>query len=260
MGIISMPCSTLDSRAVAALDTVLIVSDVRLYRDGLALCLAKGSRFEVVGADDTAEAALAHVVRLRPSVVLLDHALPHALDLVRALRLTAPGVKVVALAVAELDHDILACMEAGAAGYVPRDGSVDDLIGTLESVCHGELRCSPRIAGSLSRRLATLAARSGGDVVAAEANRLTPREREIVGLVGQGLTNKEIAVQLGIEVATVKNHVHKILEKLRVRRRAEIGSLMRRGWLAPRARIRAVEPSLNPPTYIAIPTPLPVAP
>ena len=130
----------------------------------------------------------------------------------------------VALGVADADDHVLGCAEAGVAGYVPRDASLDDLVAVIESAFRGEAICSPRIAGSLLRRIATLAAGQNGTMPLAH---LTGREREIVRLIDRGLSNKEIARDLGIEVATVKNHVHNILEKLQVRRRGEAAARMR---------------------------------
>lgn len=111
------------------------------------------------------------------------------------------------------------------AGYVLRDASLEELVDTLVSTARGELQCSAQIAGALQRRLADLASQTGGSP---ELESLTPREWEIAELIHQGLTNKEIAVRLTIEVATVKNHVHRILFKLHARNRAEVAASLRR--------------------------------
>src|SRR5439155_827652 len=105
-----------------------------------------------------------------------------------------------------------------------REASIDDLVTVIESVARGEAICSPRVAAGLLRRVAALAAGHGGDLPRAQ---LTNREREIVRLIDNGLSNKEIARALGIEVATVKNHVHNILEKLQVHRRGEAAARVR---------------------------------
>jgi len=102
---------------------------------------------------------------------------------------------------------------------VPRAASVEDLVAALESVGRGELLCSAQTAAALLRRVAALAA--GRSAPAQPLSNLTRREREIGGLLEAGLSNKDIAVQLGIEVATVKNHVHNVLEKLQVHRRGQ---------------------------------------
>jgi DNA-binding NarL/FixJ family response regulator len=184
---------------------IVIVADTRLYREGLAQVLGRGAHITVVATAARQDEALARLADLKPDVVLVD----------------AP---VVALGVADDDDDVLGCAEAGVAGYVPREASVDHLVAVIESAARGEAICSPRIAASLLRRVARLAAGQGAAV---PQGRLTSREREIIGLIDRGLSNKEISKHLGIEVATVKNHVHNILEKLKVHRRGEAAARMR---------------------------------
>jgi DNA-binding NarL/FixJ family response regulator len=131
----------------------------------------------------------------------------------------------VALAIHEEDAEVIACAEVGVAGYVPRDGSVQDAVDVILAVARGEARCSPRIVGSLLRRIAALAAERQGNGHAAPPG-LTAREAEILTLLQQGLPNKTISRRLGIELATVKNHVHSIFGKLGLRRRAEAAVLV----------------------------------
>lgn len=200
---------------------ILVVTDVRLYRDGLVQHLGRQPPMQVVGAAGDRASALEASQTLLPDVVLLDLAMAEGRATIGALRALAPSVRVVVLGVSESDGDVLCCAESGAAGYVVRDGSIDDLTATVECVARGELRCSPRAAAMLLQRVFALASERGLNATVAEE--LTLREREIVRLVERGLSNKDIARQLGIELPTVKNHVHHILEKLRVRRRGEIG-------------------------------------
>jgi two-component system, NarL family, nitrate/nitrite response regulator NarL len=202
---------------------VLIASDVRLYRDGLAITLAGLRRLVIVGAvagSDLTPACLSH---LRPDVVLLDITLSGCLGLPGALH-TKPPVKFVAFAVSESDDGVLACAEAGFSGYVGKDGSAEDLVLTIEGTLRGEVLCPPQIAGALFRRLAAIVNRHRPHPRIAT---LTRREFEIMELVDQGHSNKEIARRLRIGPATVKNHVHNILEKLQVRRRAEAAAAIR---------------------------------
>jgi DNA-binding NarL/FixJ family response regulator len=205
---------------------ILIVSGIRLYREGLAQVLARVDSLTVVGQQADREATLACLPTIVPSVILLDMSTPDSHALAREMRASAPSIPVVALGIAESEAEVLACAEAGIAGYVTRDESVDELVETVNSVVQGELRCSARVAGSLVRRVAALAAER--DPALAET-RLTDREFEIVRLLEMRFSNKEIAVRLGIEVATVKNHVHNLLEKLNVHRRADAARLVRSG-------------------------------
>jgi two-component system, NarL family, nitrate/nitrite response regulator NarL len=203
--------------------SILIVSEIRLYREGLADLLARQGSLRVVGTAEQADEALSLACEHHPCVVLIDKALPGGLSLSRKLLELEPDVRVVALGVPDDAESVLCVAEAGIVGYVPRDATVADLVGTVERAVRGELQCSPQLAGAIVRRLAMRA------TVGDESNRgpLTARESEILRLIDEGLSNKEIAVRLGIEVATVKNHVHNLLEKLRVHRRAEAAAHLR---------------------------------
>jgi two-component system, NarL family, nitrate/nitrite response regulator NarL len=213
---------------------IVIVSEIRLYREGLADMLRGESEIDVVatasGADDTVRALRA----LAPDVVLIDMAIPDNVWLVRALVAAVPGTRVVALAVPEVEREVLACAEAGVAGYVTRDGSVEDVVAAVESAARGELLVSPRMAATLFQRVATLALEQSP---ASIESRLTSRELEILDLIDQGLSNKEIARRLTIELSTVKNHVHHILDKLNVSRRSEAAARVRAQRETPLAQI-----------------------
>ena len=178
----------------------------------------------MVGAVADLHAATANVRTLRPDVVLIDQAMSESLAVIRAIRLISPDTKIVALAVPEMDQHVVACAEAGVAGYVRREAGMPELVETLQSVGRGELLCSPKMAATLLKRVAALAA--GGAPIGSEP-RLTTREIEILGLLEQGFSNKDIARNLGIEIATAKNHVHNILEKLGVNRRHQAAARVR---------------------------------
>ena len=204
--------------------SVLVVADVRLYREGLAHALANRRELDVVGTVPSSDAASEALANLCPDVVLVDVAVTDGLATVRWVANAFPGTKVVALALSESEADVITFAEAGAAGYVPRDGTLADLESVITSVARGEALFSPRITAGLLRRLANLAADhtpAGADV------HLTSREEEIVDLIDEGLSNKEIAQRLSIAVSTVKNHVHSILEKLQVDRRGEAAARLR---------------------------------
>jgi DNA-binding NarL/FixJ family response regulator len=124
------------------------------------------------------------------------------------------------LSVTESERTVIDCAEAGVAAYVMRDESIEQLVETLAGVARREARCSPRLAGMLLRRVTELAANGHVPERPGEPP-LTQREREVLGLLADGLTNKQIAHRLSIEMPTVKNHVHSILGKLDVHRRTE---------------------------------------
>jgi DNA-binding NarL/FixJ family response regulator len=122
---------------------------------------------------------------------------------------------------------VLEWAEVGASGYVPRDASLTDLVAAIERTARGELQCSAQVAAGMIRRVWALAKVAGDREVPAGSTPLTPREREIMRLIDQGMSNKDIARHLGIGVATAKSHVHHILEKLHVRGRSQAAARMR---------------------------------
>jgi two-component system, NarL family, nitrate/nitrite response regulator NarL len=200
-----------------------IIAQTRLYREALEKCLDEEGRIEVVGAAAEPERSLETIAAAAPDVVLVDMAGLGSADGVRAVAAALPDVTLVGLAVPDTEEDVVSCAEAGITGYVPRDGSYKDLVDAVERGARGEAVGSPRVVAGLMRRVAALADERD------EASRaaLTRRELQIVRLIDEGQSNKEIAAQLSIELATVKNHVHHILEKLHVTRRGEAAARVR---------------------------------
>lgn len=198
------------------LTRVLIAGAVRLYRDGLANALCSEG-IAVVGTATTIGEVLEHARRLNPDVCLIDVGMPDAMYAIREIARGNP-TRVVALAVPDREHVVIECAEAGVAGYVTLDASLADLAETLKSVARGETLCSPRMAAALLRRVAELADESAASL---PPRQLTARECEIIELIGEGLSNKQIALVLKIELTTVKNHIHNILKKMHVRRRGD---------------------------------------
>jgi DNA-binding NarL/FixJ family response regulator len=199
---------------------VYVVGAVRLYRQGLATILPRHDGIEVVGTAASWAECAAAAPASRPDVVLLDMALADGTKAIEEIVHATEGIKVIALAVSESESEVIAYAEAGVSGFVARDESIDDLVAAIKSAACGHVTCSPRIAGALLRRVTALS----NPLPATAEMRLTQREREVAGLLDDGLTNKEIARHLCIELATVKNHVHNILDKLEVRSRFEVGS------------------------------------
>jgi DNA-binding NarL/FixJ family response regulator len=198
----------------------MVVSPVLLYREGLAASIAADGRLHAIAITDPANAL--SEVRIRgPQALLVDVTTHESLAMARHFKSQVKDVVVVGFGISNSPAAALACAEAGLAGFVDENGSIDALVETTLSALRGELCCSPRIAALLCDRLASLANKieSQGD-----AGTLTPRELEIASLVSRGLSNKEIAMDLRIGPATVKNHVHNILDKLNVKRRAAIAS------------------------------------
>ncbi|NUU18719.1 response regulator transcription factor [Cellulomonas humilata] len=202
--------------------SLVLVDDVTLTREALADTL----RRECWGIDiGTAPGAAAVLDRTPPpGLVLVSLAARDGIQVIRALRAALPQAKVIAIAVSSSPEEAVTCARSGVSGIVLRSSTLSDLADTVAAVVRGETVCPPVIAGLLVRHLADEATRAHADP---DDGRLTSREREVLVLIEQGLTNKEIARSLGIELRTVKNHVHNVLEKLRVRHRGEAAARLR---------------------------------
>ena len=200
--------------------TLLLTIAVRLYREGLHALLSDAGMN--VHSVDTALAAVDAASRLQPDIILLDTRLADALSALRVLLEVSPASRVVALGVDETDREIIAWAEAGISGYIGVDATLEMLVATIRSVAAGELLCSPRVAALLLRHVGRGHAGSRPERV-----RLTTRELDIVRLIDEGASNKEIATRLKIELSTVKNHVHRILEKTGVADRLQAAARLR---------------------------------
>lgn len=212
--------SPIDSTDASAFPRVIVVSDVLLYREGVANGLARSARLTIVGAFGCDEVVGA-IGAIGVDVILLDASRLEALAVARELRAARPDVPMVGFAIGSEAGSVV-CAEAGLIGFVDRDGTLAQLAEAVEQAITGQVGCSPRLAALLCQRVADLA---GSAAIAPST--LTRRERQIAALVCEGLSNKEIALELNIGAATVKNHIHNVLEKLHVRRRGAIGSAFR---------------------------------
>jgi DNA-binding NarL/FixJ family response regulator len=228
---------------------IVIVSDVRLVQEGLSSILAHHAEVNIVSSVDTLQAG-AEITRLHPHVVLIDAMRPDSVEFVKGLVISAPDSKVVAFGVKENDEDFLALAAAGTAGYIRDSADSGDVVRVLERVMCDELPCSPRVAASLYRQVALLSSQAGDGIFGlgndqVETVQLSRRELQIAELIDRGLSNKEIGRQLGIEAATVKNHIHNMCEKLKVHRRGEAAARVRAIARA-QARPPAAAPDMNP--------------
>ncbi len=198
--------------------TVLVGVAVRLYRDGLAATLGGRDSLRIQATAGDPLELQAAVRHFQPDVVILDVSLEGARGLMGTVRADSPRSHILAFAVREDINTILDYAEAGADGFFTANGSVADLVEAIERTAAGELLCSPRIAAELLRRAARHAGRAGD---AASPPGLTGREQQVLGLLREGRSNKEIATSLCIAEATVKNHVHQVLQKLKVATRGQ---------------------------------------
>jgi DNA-binding NarL/FixJ family response regulator len=198
----------------------LIVSEVRFLRECLADIIHDMPGWTVHDQCATLSHAVASVIETRPHVVLLDGSFPSGKEATARLADANREGSVVVFAVTENEESVLSWAEAGAKGYVPNTASIDDLGVMISQIMFGEQSCPPRIAGSLFRRIAS--AGKGVWPPVTPPSPLTGREIEILGLIGAGLSNKEIARRLGVSLGTAKSHVHNLLRKLRLHRRSDV--------------------------------------
>jgi len=224
---------------------LMLVGRHKLFRECLASMLEEDGGLSVGAQVDDLERALELIPRHRPDVLLVDLGRPSrtTLERLRAVSRAEPPVKVVVLGLPEVEDDVLRCIEAGASGYVLKESSLEDLRRAIGSVTKGEATCAPQLTRSLFQRLAELA-RDQRTSERRAAFDLTPREVEILELIADGMSNKEIASTLCLSLYTVKNHVHHILEKLQVQHRNEaVEQAYKRRWL--RERRRASRPVVD---------------
>lgn len=200
---------------------IAIVHRNQLLRESLTCCLSQSSPFCVVHMASQLYEAGKDLAAQNLNLLIIEFALLRQLEDEQLLRIgSLPlGVKVLVIDVPEREEDILYCIEVGgASGYLVQNASLKELERNLAAIVRGETVCSPRIAHLTFCRMALSARQAVGSGVG-NGVPLTRREVEIVGLIEEGLSNKEIATRLNIGVSTVKNHVHNILDKLQLHNR-----------------------------------------
>ncbi|WP_030723435.1 response regulator [Streptomyces sp. NRRL F-2580] len=217
---------------------VLLADDQLLVRAGFRALLDAQPDIEVAGEAANGEEAVRLVRELRPDVVLMDIRMPVLDGLEATRRITEDGglaaVRVVMLTTFELDEYVFEAIRSGASGFLVKDTEPEELLRAVRAVVGGDALLSP---GVTRRLIAEFAARSKQPAAAADLGRLTEREREVMALVGMGLSNEEIARRLVVSPLTAKTHVSRTMVKLGARDRAQLvvlayeSGLVRPGWL-----------------------------
>jgi DNA-binding NarL/FixJ family response regulator len=195
----------------------IVYSPIRLFADGVAQCLADAPNVEAAACcslDQLAEL----LGRGDAEILLFDVTDESALAAARSMIRAYPQVGAIALALPEVLERVIACADLGFVSYVPRDASMTELGDIVARAVRREVLCDPAVAGGLLRELRRRAAAQTGS----RDSSLTRREHQVFAHLSNGLTNKEIARMLGLSAATVKNHVHSILTKTRIRRRGDV--------------------------------------
>lgn len=197
---------------------VVVADDHPLFRAGVVSSLREVAGLDVIGEAGDAAGALALAREHLPDVVVLDVAMPGGgLNAARDITAACPATRVVMLTVSEDEDDILAAMKAGASGYILKGSDAAEVAAVIRQVAAGEVYVAPALAWGLLREMSR--PRS------TPLDELTPREREVLELVGEGMSNQEIADRLGLAEKTIKHHMTNILGKLQVRSRVEAALL-----------------------------------
>ncbi len=201
--------------------SVVIVEDHELMRDGIRSSIEVGDRFSVVGEAGDGKEAIELVTRINPDVVIMDIGLPNidGIEATRQLRELAPQVKVIMLTSHRAENEVFASFCSGASGYCLKESASKLLKTALDSVADGAIWLDPHIAGFVVEAF-SLAGKNTSSQNSQE-NPLSEREVDVLKLVVEGMSNKEIAGSLTISTATVRTHVEHILEKLAVSGRTQ---------------------------------------
>jgi DNA-binding NarL/FixJ family response regulator len=207
--------------------SVAIIEDNRLVREGIAALLGRSADFSVVAGGSTADAVM--VSPVPPQVVLLDLGLRNgdSLRVVHRVKKEFPESKVIVMDLLPVHEEIVEFVNAGVAGFIMKDASLEDLVHTIRLVAKGAHVLPPQMTGSLFSEIARVAVAKGAPQ-AMEAVRMTPREREVIEQISEGRSNKEIAARLHIATHTVKSHVRNIMEKLTLHTRLQIAAYAHR--------------------------------
>ena len=209
---------------------ILLIEDNRLLREGIAAMLNGQRDFEVIArAEDGNAVSELKSSKKTPDVILLDLGLEkeNSLKLMTVLREEVPAARIIALDIFPEQLDIVEFVKAGGSGFILKSASSNDYINTIRAVVAGSKVLPPVLTNSLFTQIIESALKTGNGIPASSIQ-LTQREREIVILISEGLSNKEIAERLHIATYTVKSHVHNILEKLALRTRLQIAAFVRR--------------------------------
>ncbi|MFZ2324944.1 MAG: response regulator transcription factor [Ignavibacteriaceae bacterium] len=204
---------------------LLLIEDNRLLRDGIFSILKPHKDIIIIAASGDGKNTLVKIKQLKPNIVLLDLGLrsQNSLHVVEVVKKDFPLAKVIIMDLAPVQADILQYVKAGANGFILKDASLNDFLITIRTVSEGGTVLPPLLVDSLFSQIVDHAVREG-KLKLKEAIRMTKREREVIELLGDGLSNKEISQKIHVSTYTVKSHIHNIMEKLALHTRLEIAN------------------------------------
>ena len=204
---------------------ILLIEDNRILRDGIKAIINREKDLQIVASSAGNQDTLLQARRIKPHMVLIDLGLRNesGLSVVVSLTKVLPDVKIIGMGLIPSQLDIIELVEAGAGGFILKDATIEDVLSTIRAVARGIKILPPLLTESLFTHVVDYALRKGKGKLP-DALRMTKREREIVVLIAEGLSNKEIAQRLNLSTYTVKSHVHNILEKMALHSRLEIAT------------------------------------
>ena len=207
---------------------ILLIEDNRILREGITAMINGQGNVTVAAASDGRENTLVKARAAKPHVLLIDIGLDsqNSLDIVGSMKKEFPAVKIIGMGLAPTQSDILEFVRAGAKGFILKNASVEDVIKTVRAVAGGETVLPYTMTGSLFSQVTEHALLNGKKNLNGSV-RMTEREKGIIALIVDGMSNKEIADRLNIATLTVKSHVHNILEKLALHSRLQIAKYAR---------------------------------
>ena len=203
---------------------ILVMEDNRLLRDGIVAMINGQEDMRVVSAPDSKEKADPKILKTHPDIALIDLGLlsKNSLQLVRSFKTKFPGLKIIVMDLLPLQEDIFEFVKAGASGFILKEAGVREFLKTIRLVHKGQKILPSNLTGSLFSQIVIDAANAPKVTGLIRSVRMTKRERQVIELISEGLTNKEIGWKLHLSPFTVKSHVHNILEKLAIHNRIEI--------------------------------------
>ena len=203
---------------------ILLIEDNRLLREGISSLLKKQPDMNVVTTVGNGENILTHIGKLKSNIVLLDLGLrsQNSLSIVMSIKKNFQETKIIVMDLIPLQADVFEFIQAGVSGFMLKDISVTEFLKTIRSVYEGNQVLPPHLTGSLFSQIVEHAIDGSKPTALEESIRMTKRERQVIELIADGYTNKEIAHKLHISTYTVKSHVHNILEKLSLHTRVQV--------------------------------------
>jgi DNA-binding NarL/FixJ family response regulator len=210
---------------------LIIIEDNRILREGITVMIKKQPDLNPVAALGDTENIIEKIKELKPHVLLLDLGMPNlnSLDLLKSVKKEFDKTKVIVMDLVPTQEDVLKFVEAGASGFILKDATITEFMNTIRLVAGGEKVLPPILAGSLFSQIIDYGVKELGAAKLIQSVRMTKREREVVELIAEGLSNKDIAHKLNLSIYTVKSHVHNILEKMALNTRVQIAIYAHQG-------------------------------